>query len=409
VLAEGDPIPRYRMLETARAYALERLAEAGETQATLRRHAQGLVDLLEPFESDDWRATSSSVPEARVEQDNLRVALEWADTAPDGSELVVALVGVSYSVWWSSNNLAEGLVRALALRRHAESATSTRSAARFWLAIGKLGLYSFRREGYEAAARAAALYRELRDDQRCFDALTFAAAQGARFATVAEMEAEIAEAARLERPEWPARARAKLQFARCWWFARQGRHEEALACAQQQVAICRDGGVEASSLFAMTNVAFMELLLGRFDDVVAHARAAIARLHAIGSDFGAGHLYQGEMAALLMLNRPDEARVAARHAYPRLLREGDELRMLLSLALLNAMQGRLEAAARIAGFADALQARVGENFGGLTSLFRTRLDPLLAALPAAERLRLTAEGAGMRDESVFKLAFDEPG
>jgi hypothetical protein len=115
------------------------------------------------------------------------------------------------------------------------------------------------------------------------------------------------------------------------------------------------------------------------------------------------------MAALLMLNRPDEARVAARHAYPRLLREGDELRMLLSLALLNAMQGRLEAAARIAGFADALQARVGENFGGLTSLFRTRLDPLLAALPAAERLRLTAEGAGMRDESVFKLAFDEPG
>ena len=42
VLAEGDPIPRYRMLETTRAYALERLAEAGETQATLRRHAQGL-------------------------------------------------------------------------------------------------------------------------------------------------------------------------------------------------------------------------------------------------------------------------------------------------------------------------------------------------------------------------------
>jgi len=55
VLAEGDPIPRYRMLETARAYALERLAESGETQVTLRRHAQSLVALLEPFESSDWR------------------------------------------------------------------------------------------------------------------------------------------------------------------------------------------------------------------------------------------------------------------------------------------------------------------------------------------------------------------
>ena len=33
VLAEGDPVPRYRLLETTRAYALERLGEAGETEA----------------------------------------------------------------------------------------------------------------------------------------------------------------------------------------------------------------------------------------------------------------------------------------------------------------------------------------------------------------------------------------
>src|SRR5258708_18207870 len=39
VLADGDPIPRYRILETTRAYALERLVEAGEMHAALRRHA----------------------------------------------------------------------------------------------------------------------------------------------------------------------------------------------------------------------------------------------------------------------------------------------------------------------------------------------------------------------------------
>ena len=117
---------------------------------------------------------------------------------------------------------------------------STTAAARFWLTITKLGVYSIRRESYDAAVRAAALYRELDDDQRWFEALTFAAVQGTRFATVAEMEAQIEEAARLERPEWPARQRAKLQFARCFWFARQGRIDEALACAQRQVAICRD-------------------------------------------------------------------------------------------------------------------------------------------------------------------------
>ncbi len=43
VLAEGDPVPRYRLLETTRAYALERLGEAGETEATLRLHAEALL------------------------------------------------------------------------------------------------------------------------------------------------------------------------------------------------------------------------------------------------------------------------------------------------------------------------------------------------------------------------------
>ena len=80
VLAEGDPIPRYRMLETTRAYALERLAEAGETERTLRRHAEAVLALLEPFATDDWqwRATGVYVPAARVELDNLRAALEWS-------------------------------------------------------------------------------------------------------------------------------------------------------------------------------------------------------------------------------------------------------------------------------------------------------------------------------------------
>jgi predicted ATPase/DNA-binding winged helix-turn-helix (wHTH) protein len=410
VLAEGDPIPRYRMLETTRAYGLERLAEAGETQQTLRRHAQAVLAILEPFAKDDWgwRATGSSVPAARVELDNLRAALEWAAASAEGHALAIALAGVAYVVWWSSSNMAEGLARCLDLRGFVDDSVPAQAAAQFWDTIGKLGLYSFRREGYDAATRAAQLYRELGDDQRCFDALAFAAVQGARFASVAEMEAAIAEAARLERPEWPARQRASLQFARCWWFARQGRIEDALACAQLQVAICREGGVEVASLYAVSNVAIMELLLGRWHDALDHARTAIGRLHALAADAGAGHLYQTEMIALLMLGRPDDAWVAARNAYPRLLREGDEYRMLLSLALLAARDGRLGDAARIVGFDNAIAMRIGESVNVLASFFHEHLDPLLTAgLPADEQARLAAEGAALRDEEVFRLAFGD--
>jgi predicted ATPase/DNA-binding winged helix-turn-helix (wHTH) protein len=410
VLAEGDAIPRYRMLETTRAYSLEQLAEAGEMQAMLRRHAQAVLALLEPFEQYEWRwrASGGTLDAAKVELDNLRAALEWADTGAGSRELAVALAGVSYAVWWSSFHLAEGLARSLPLRPHVDAGTSTTVAARFWLTLAKLGVYSIRRESYDAALQAAALYRELHDDQRRFEALTFAAVQGTRFATVAEMEAEIDEAARLERSEWPGRQRAKLQFARCFWFARQGRFEEALACAQRQVAICRDSGVEVAAQYSMSNVTLMKSLLGRPREALEEARTAIARLHALGDDIGASHLYYTELVALLTLNRIDEALVAARNAYRRLLHEGDEYRMLLPLALLNALHGRLDVAARVMGFHDAVRARIGENASVDAPLLVGRLDPLLAAgLRPVERTRLAAEGAALREAEAFGLAFGD--
>jgi hypothetical protein len=410
VLAEGDPIPRYRMLETTRAYALERLAESGETQHTLLRHAQAVLAVLEPFALDEWqwRATGAFVPAASVEVDNLRAALDWAATSSQSRAIAIALAGVSYCVWWSVSNLAEGLTRCLGLRRFIDESVPAQVAAQFWDATSKLALYSFRREGIEAALRAARLYRELGDDQRLFDALIFAAVQGARFATVDDMEAGIAEAAQLVRPEWPARQRASLHFAHCFWYARQGRLEDALAAAERQSAICREGGAEAVSLYAVSNITIMEVLLGRWKEALAHARAAIDRLHALGADVNAGHLYQSEMMALVMLGRLDEAWVAARNAYPRLLHEGDEYRMLLSLALLNAREGRLDVAMRIVGFDKALESRLGDAVNIFAPLYRKQLDPLLANLTADGRTRLAAEGAALTDDEVFKLAYGDP-
>ncbi|HET7097972.1 MAG TPA: winged helix-turn-helix domain-containing protein [Casimicrobiaceae bacterium] len=407
VLAEGDPIPRYRMLETTRAYGLERLAESGETQQVLLRHAQAVLAVLEPFVLDEWqwRATGAFVPAARAEVDNLRAALDWATASAETRVVAIALAGASYCVWWSASNMAEGLARCLGLRRFVDESVPTQVAAQFWDVTSKLALYSFRREGFDAAVRAAQLYRELGDDQRRFDALTLGTAQGARFATVDEMEAGIAEAAQLVRPEWPARQRSSLEFARCWWFARQGGIEEALAAAERQAAICRDGGAEAASLYAVSNITTMELLLGRWHDTLAHARTAIDRLHALGADAGASHLYQSEMLALVMLGRLDEAWVAARNAYPRLLHEGDEYRLLLSLALLNAREGRLDVAMRIVGFDDALRSRIGDAVNIFAPIYRKELDPLLASLTQDERTRLTAEGAALSDDEVFRLAY----
>ncbi len=409
VLAEGDPTPRYRLLETTRAYALERLGEAGETTRMLRRHAEALLALLAAYESDGrlWQARRAELQAATAELDNLRAALGWVAQAAEGADLIVPLAGASFHVWSAAFQLAEGLDRCLALRPHVHDAVPARERALYWLAIARLGLYSMRRESFDAARHAAELFRELGDDSRRYEALMCAAVQGMRFGSTGEMERCIAEATALERADWPARQRASLQYARCWWHARLGRYEEALACAQRQAAINRDGANAVAEQFSLSNVAAVELLLGRPEAALEHGRAAIARLEALGAGAGAGHLHLNAMIALLLLGRLDEAADAGRAARTLLLQEGDEYRLFAPLALLAALRGRAAAAARIAGRDDAVHAHTGEAVRVNAAQLRARIDPLLAAaLSAPELARLRAEGAALRDDEVFKLGLD---
>jgi predicted ATPase/DNA-binding SARP family transcriptional activator len=71
--------PRFRMLETIREYALERLEEAGETSATGRRHAQFCYSLAETAEfellgprQEEW------LKRLDADYDNLLAALAWS-------------------------------------------------------------------------------------------------------------------------------------------------------------------------------------------------------------------------------------------------------------------------------------------------------------------------------------------
>jgi predicted ATPase/DNA-binding SARP family transcriptional activator len=71
--------PRYRMLETIRAYCLERLAEAGEEDAVRRAFAAAFVRLAETADPL-LRTVEQGVWMRRLteEQDNLHTALRWA-------------------------------------------------------------------------------------------------------------------------------------------------------------------------------------------------------------------------------------------------------------------------------------------------------------------------------------------
>ena len=410
VLAEGDPVPRYRLLETTRAYALERLGDAGETGSSLRRHAEAVLERLLAIERDVElaRLKNAGWNDASVEIDNLRAALTWVDTADNCNELAISLAGNSSRVWNATYQLNEGLARALALRRYLNDELPAPIVARFWLTIARLGIYAACRDSYDAARRAAELYRPLGDARHLFDALISSAVQGIRFGTTEDMGLAIEEAERLLRPDWPALQHASLEFARSRWLQRQWRIEEALAAAQRQVDIYEQHGHELGVHYAMSNVVSAENLLGRFEIARAHARSSIARLDVIGGSAGAGHLWLGVLNSEALLGRVDAAVAAGRTAHALLLREGDELRAFTGLALCAALRGRLEDAARIVGYAESVLTRAGVIDNALTtSASETLRRKLNAGLSPDELARLRAEGAAMREAAAVRLAFGD--
>jgi predicted ATPase/DNA-binding winged helix-turn-helix (wHTH) protein len=102
----GGAIARYRLLETTRAYALEKLFESGEIERIARRHAECCRDSLaavvqDQTATDDWRVAYAP------EIDNLRAALAWA-FAPGGDAAIgVALAVASAPVWFGMSLLTE--------------------------------------------------------------------------------------------------------------------------------------------------------------------------------------------------------------------------------------------------------------------------------------------------------------
>ena len=109
VVAEVDAaVPRYRLLDTTRAYALEKLAESGERERLARRHAEYYRDLFERAEAElETRPTAEWLADYRRQIDNLRAALDWA-FSPDGdAEIGVALTAAAVPLWMHLSLLEE--------------------------------------------------------------------------------------------------------------------------------------------------------------------------------------------------------------------------------------------------------------------------------------------------------------
>ncbi|MFB9724027.1 BTAD domain-containing putative transcriptional regulator [Planobispora longispora] len=108
LLADGEDAPRYRMLNTIREYAAQRLDEAGETESARRAHLACFIELAETAEPHLRRAEQLRwLATLRAEHDNIGAALRGAIAegwAPEAMRLVAA----AGWYWYLSGHRAEG-------------------------------------------------------------------------------------------------------------------------------------------------------------------------------------------------------------------------------------------------------------------------------------------------------------
>ncbi|MGV9324813.1 AfsR/SARP family transcriptional regulator [Streptosporangium sandarakinum] len=112
VADEHGAAVRYRMLETVRAYAAERLAESGEETRVRLAHAVFFTELAEAFDPalrDHGQV--AALAGLAAEHDNLSAALRWA-VEQSRTTLALRLTGALGWYWWLRGHRAEGARRA---------------------------------------------------------------------------------------------------------------------------------------------------------------------------------------------------------------------------------------------------------------------------------------------------------
>ena len=142
---------RFRILETVRAFALERLAANGETAVAQRLHATALLDVVKHADAGLVGSTQALwLERIDQEQDDIRVALRWALDREEprlGLEMAAAL-GL---YWRIRGHLHEGRAWLEELLAQPEAAAAPIERSRALHAVGALALC----QGEYATARAA--------------------------------------------------------------------------------------------------------------------------------------------------------------------------------------------------------------------------------------------------------------
>lgn len=334
---------RYRMLETIRQYAQEKLSESGEEERVRDRHLDYFVEFAETAGSELRGSEQATwLQQLDNDYDNIRAALEWASRRP-GVEL--RLGDALWRYWRVRSYFSEGrqrlqsalsrsadvppllrakalidagslanyqgdyaqgkvfLTEALPLARLAQDKSSIA------IALNLLAHAQMMTGDFDNARRALdeslAIFTEL-NDQRGMGYVYFF--MGSMFLMLDEstqglqaLERSLALLQEVGDKWWIG----NIQLQLAWGINRQGDHEVALNLFEQVLAVARS--FEDKRGIARTLMYIAEAKFGQGDYAAAHEKylVALTLLQEIGDKWGGMLCLEGLAAVLAMEGEPE--------------------------------------------------------------------------------------------------------
>jgi predicted ATPase/DNA-binding winged helix-turn-helix (wHTH) protein len=141
----GSVIAHYRLHETTRAYALEKLAEGGEFEQVARRHAEFYRDLFDSAETElETLPAPAWLARYGRQIGQVRAALDWGFSPTGAVEIGVALTAAAVPLWVHLSLMEECRSR---VERALSSPAESRDARRNMQLYAALGAALFLPKG----------------------------------------------------------------------------------------------------------------------------------------------------------------------------------------------------------------------------------------------------------------------
>jgi predicted ATPase/class 3 adenylate cyclase len=404
--------PRYRLLESTRQYALEKLAEAGETASLHRAHAQHMIAVFGEarhcYPDTDAVAWTAIV---EPELENLQAALAWAfgDAGDDG--IAVALAARLRPLG-SLALLATATLYAFARAALQKLTQDTPGEDAAWLWLSRAQDRTVDSRANAAAAETAqALFDALGNRPMAGRAASIAAFSLTRAGDAAGAR-RCADAARaILRSSPPNLTKADILNILGSHQVIAARDAADLAGAQRDftaaLQIYGKLNHRTQLLSVSGNLAEIQAQLGDYAGAIESARRNLAQ--GPGRDITTFTLVN--LTSYCLLAGDDAAaRRATREALP-LVADNPLYGALFtgSLALVAARAGGLEAAAKLAGYTDHAYVSLNEMREAVEQRVWDALLVVFAEaeaagiLPGATRTRLMGEGATLSLEAALNL------